>query len=292
MKKKLNILILFSLGFLLYPAFSFSQDAQSTDKKEKDKRPIDPPFDAGVLIDNQTVVVPSAKSLEFLIQHRFGTFNSTTFDLGGLYAPSNIRIALNYSVTNFLQLGIGTTKVNKLQDVNWKWSILNQTRSGSIPISLSYYGNIEFNVRENVNFGQEYTFPHRISYFHQLIISRKLTRRFAVQVNMKYAHFNQIDTIAFPELKHNNLAISLNGKYKITPQLGVIFAYDMPLTTPDMIKPNASMGIEIGTLLHSFQIFLGSYSRISPQNNMVFNTNDFMNKDILLGFNISRLWKF
>jgi len=288
----LNSLILF-LGILFVcPLLGYSQNAESADTKAKDKRAIDPPFDSGILIDNQTVVVPGAKSLEFMIQHRFGTLNSTTFDLAGLYAPSNIRLGLRYSITDNLQFGIGTTKINMLQDVNWKWSILKQTRSGNIPISLTYYGNIAFNVRENVNFGQDYEFSHRLSYFHQIIISRKLTRRLSVQVSGQFAHFNQVDSIAFPDLKHNNFAITVNGRYKVTPQLGVIFSYDMPLTTPEMIKPSAGLGFEIATLSHSFQIFMGSYNRISPQDNMSFNTNDFLNGDILIGFNISRRWRF
>lgn len=292
MKKQYYQLILLSIACLLCSHICFSQDTLSIAGKEKDRRPIDKPFNAGVLLDNQTVVVLRANTLEFMIQHRFGTFSSNSFDFAGLYAPSNIRIGLRYSLTDYLQIGIGSTKFNKLQDINWKWSILKQTRSGSIPLGLTYYGNVEINVREEENFGQEYSFSNRISYFHELIAARKVTRRMSVQTSLKFAHFNQLDTIAVPDLKHNNFAVSLNGKYTMTPQLALIFAYDVPLTTPEQIKSNASLGIEISTRQHSFQIFVGSYNRISPQSNMVFNTNDFTNMDLLLGFNINRFWNF
>jgi hypothetical protein len=292
MNKKISFLLLFTLGLLTYSGVGFSQDTISVVSKGKDKRPIRPPFDSGFLIDQQSVVIPSANTLDFMIQHRFGTMKSTTFDLAGLYAPSNIRIGLRYSLTDYLQLGIGSTKTNKLQDFNWKLRILQQTRSGTIPVSITYFGNLDFSLKEERSFGEEYVFAHRMSYFHQLIVSRKISRSLSVQVSGQFAHFNQIDTISYNGLKHNNLGFSINGKYKITPTFGVIFAYGLPLTTPDQIKPNASLGIEIGTTLHSFQIFLGSYSKISPQGNLIYNTNDFTNMDLLLGFNINRLWKF
>ncbi|MEX0988331.1 MAG: DUF5777 family beta-barrel protein [Bacteroidales bacterium] len=292
MKNKNYLLLFFMMVLVIFSENVNSQDILTDEKQEKDNRPINPPFDAGILIDNQTVVVPSANTLEFMIQHRFGTINSNTFDLAGLYAPSNIRIGLSYSLTDYLQVGLGSTKNNKLQDVNWKLRILRQTRSNRIPVAVTYYGNVETSVRENENFGLEYAFAHRLSYFHQLIVARKINMRLSVQASIQFTHFNLVDTIAFPGLQHNNLGVSLNGKYKITPQLGVIFAYDMPLTTPEIIKPNANLGIEISTLGHSFQIFLGSYSKISPQSNMTLNMNDFTKMDILLGFNINRLWKF
>lgn len=290
MKQCINLY--FTIGFLVCICTAYSQDTTGTEKKEKDKRPVRSPFESGVLIDNQTIVIPSAKTLDFIIQHRFGKLNSGTFDLLGLYAPSNIRIGLNYSIFDYLQVGIGTTKNNKLQDVNWKWSILRQTRSGSIPVALTYYGNIEYNARDKENFGIEYKMPHKITYLHQLIIARKFHRLFSFQLIASYSHYNQVDTIAYPGMKHDNIAISASGRVKVSPQMSVIFEYDHPLTTPEQIKPNISLGIEIGTSSHAFQIFLGSFDKISYQGNYAYNTNDFTQKDILIGFNITRLWNF
>ena len=238
------------------------------------------------------MILPTVHSLEFVIQHRFGKLNSNTFDLIGLYAPSNIRLGLNYTLTDYLQIGIGSTKTNKIQDINWKWRILQQTRSGNIPVALTYYGNVEISVREKESFGQDYAFLQRLSYFHQLIIGHRFGHRLSLQLLTEYSHFNQIDTIAYKGLKHDNLAVSLDGRFKVRPQLNIIFSGDKQLTTPEEIKPNVSLGIEIVTSSHAFQIFVGTYNKISPQDNLTFNTNDFTSKDILLGFNITRLWNF
>jgi hypothetical protein len=42
----------------------------------------------------------------------------------------------------------GTTQDYKLQDLEWKYAILQQTRSNSMPVSLSYYGNMVIEATE------------------------------------------------------------------------------------------------------------------------------------------------
>ena len=62
-------------------------------------------------------------------------------------------------------VGIGTTQNYKLQDIEWKYALLRQTRSNSMPVSLVYYGNMVIDARSYDNLGPEesYKFIHRIS---------------------------------------------------------------------------------------------------------------------------------
>ncbi len=54
-------------------------------------------------------------------------------DLFGLYAPgANIRMGLNYSVINNLQVGYGLTRLNMYSDFSAKYTILEQTRRNTI----------------------------------------------------------------------------------------------------------------------------------------------------------------
>ena len=80
--------------FLIVSVFVFNTFAQ--DSEEKDQ-PVSSTFESGYLIDNQTIFIPDAKTLEFVIQHKFGTMDQGFSDLFGIYAPgSNIRLGLNY----------------------------------------------------------------------------------------------------------------------------------------------------------------------------------------------------
>jgi len=51
-------------------------------------------------------------------------------------------------------VGAGTTKDYKLQDIQWKYLILQQTEDNSIPLSLSYYGNMVLDLRRDDAFGR------------------------------------------------------------------------------------------------------------------------------------------
>ena len=298
-----SVIALFVLVAIL-PTQTIAQDSTKVEApkpKKKSDKPVRSPWNAGMLIETQTDLVWAPKTLEFVIQHRFGNLGSGTFDLAGLYAPSNIRLAFNYGLFKNAQIGIGTTKDKKIQDVNWKYKILTQTRSNSMPIAMTYYGNIEINASEKSTFGtgDNYRFANRVSFFNQFIISRKFSKKLTMQVTLNYAHFNLIDTnvVGMGELKHDNFGFGVAGRYKVGSNTALMLEYDQALTTPENIKPNLSFGVEMGTSAHVFQVFVTTYRAISYQNNMVYNSNDFTKFEddgwgILVGFNMTRNWNF
>ncbi len=267
------------------------QPTEEVVQKPVDK-PVRLPFECGLLIDNQTTVVNSAKTLELIIDHRFGTMDNGITDLYGIYAPSNIQLGLNYSITNKLMVGIGTTKNSKLQDLQWKYILLQQTKSGRIPITIAYYGNAVIDASNETNFGANYVFASRLSYFNQIMISRKFNNILTLQASGGYVHFNSIDS-AF---NNDNVVASLAGRVKISPQSAIIFEYQQPLMNftdnPNASKPNAGIGLEVSTSSHAFQIFVSSYGSILNQHNVMYNTNDFTKGAVMLGFNMTRKWNF
>jgi hypothetical protein len=74
----------------------------------------------------------------------------------------------------------------------------------------------------------------------------------------------------------------------------LIANYDQPLTQHPMNNPNPnlSLGLDFKTSGHEFQLFAGNYGFILPQNNNMYNQNDYTKGQFLIGFNISRLWNF
>ena len=297
-----SVITLFVFAFVFqYEAIAQeSPQVEEVKAKKKSDKPVRSPWMAGMLIETQTDLVWSPKTLEFVIQHRFGNLGSGSFDLAGLYAPSNIRLGFNYGLFKNAQIGFGTTKDKKLQDFNWKYKILTQTKSNSMPIGMAYYGNIEINASESNSFGtgSNYSFANRVSYFNQLIISRKFSKKMTIQATLNYSHFNLIDTnvVGKSELKHDNFGFGVAGRYKVGSNTAIMVEYDQAFTTPEDIKPNLSIGVEMGTSAHVFHVFVTTYRGISYQENMVNNTNDFtkFEKDqplgILIGFNMTRNW--
>ena len=68
--------------------------------------------------------------------------------------------------------------------------------------------------------------------------------------------------------------------------------YNLLITDQNFFDPEPylSLGLEIGTSLHTYQIFCGNYYSIIPQRNNMFNSNNYEDGEFLIGFNIARLW--
>ncbi|MDB5123569.1 MAG: hypothetical protein JWP94_1698 [Mucilaginibacter sp.] len=258
-------------------------------------------FDGNFIIDNQTVMVPIKGTFEFDIQHRFGVVSNGTKDLFGIFGGATMKLGFSYTVVNNLQLGFDATNENMIVDWNLKFAILKQTKSGSMPVSITYFGNAAMDTRKKDNTTLFVTTSDRFSYFNQIIIARKFSDKVSIQVAPSVSHFNNLEGYldpntgkVMPLMKHDNFSIAVAGRYKIAEGVALMANYDQPLTQnpANNPHPNLSFGIEMKTSGHDFEVFFGNYSSLIPQNNNVFNQNDFKKGQFLIGFNISRLWNF
>ncbi len=270
------ILYTMLLAGMLLTAPSFAQ--------EEDK-PIRPPFETTLLIDNQTTVNPYKGALTLEIQHRFSQISSIS-DLFGLYGTANARMALSYGITDKLMVGFGTTRYYKLQDLEWKYSLLTQTREGSIPVSLSYAGNMVLDARNADVFGDPELYKpiHRMSYMNQLIVSRKFGMLISAQVSPTFIWMNAV------EEGYNNLNFSVNTGIRamVLGFHSIILEYEQPVTQSEAdVYPNLALGVEIGTSTHSFRVFAANYNALVKNYNVVYNANNPFDLDYQFGFNIS-----
>lgn len=298
MKKYNKFLALFSALFVLVIASagnSYAQDSTTAPAPKKVK-PAKNTFESIWLLDNQTVMVPIKGTLEFDIQHRFGTVNNGAKDLFGLFAPSNIRLGISYVPIKKLNLGIGITKERMQLDLSAKYALFQQTPH-KMPVSVSYFANVVIDTRDKSNFTYS---VHRYSYFNQLMIARKISSKFSAQVAPSFSWFNNVEGYVdskgvIQKKMHNyHLAIAFMGRYRLTKKSAVIVGYDQPLTQHPMNNPhpNISFGLETTTSSHAFQVFFGNYAGIVPQSNNMFNQNDYTKSQYVIGFNITRLWNF
>ena len=200
-------LLMLALSFCGTSLFAQEGDSIKT-KVSASKKPAKPAFESPQLMDEQSVVVPSAKTLEFNMQHRFGLVNNGIKDLYGLYAPgANIRFNFSYTPINNLSLGFGYAKYKQYLDFNVKYAIVKQRKDWSIPVSVTYFGDLAFDNRENI---YDKT-VHRISYYHELIIATRLSDKISLQLTPSFSHFNAIDSL----FSHDMIAIGLSGRFKI-----------------------------------------------------------------------------
>ena len=301
--------------FLLQTGLLAQDSTGKTEVKAKPVKvkPVKNTFQGIWIIDNQTVMVPAKGTFEMDIQHRFGTVQKGYKDFWGLFAPSNIRLGFGYAPINKLFLGIGITKDKMLWDGSAKYAIMQQTK-GKFPLSITYYGNMAYESRKDAD-GSLYKYSsQRLSFFNQLIIARKITDKFSVQIAPSVSHQNAVKGYytkndstgqeTFKEMKFDHFAIAFSGRYKLTNVLAFMVNYDQPITkhATKNPHPNFSFGLEVNTSNHSFQIFAGNYYSLNPQQNNLYNeynpfgyTNNGTKVEggqFLIGFNITRLWNY
>ena len=305
-------LFLFSLLIL----FSAGLQAQDEEEEKAKPRPERKAFESAVLIDNQSDVVNTEHTLEWNIQHRFGTVENGSKDLWGMFASSNIRLGFSYTPLNRLGVGFGLSKIgnrtgtNPFIDLNVKYKILEQTRENEMPINLTVYGNMGLDTRDKAKFDES---VHRISYFGQLILSRRISKKLSVQGTAMMSHFNAVDSL------YNNdiFGIGLGARFKVSSQGAILFEWTEPLTEHDInstqhgslmrrVGPfrNIAIAYEIATSAHAFQITFGIYRDLIQQYNLAYNStytaqdlfnsnnNDWYKFQYTIGFNMTRLWGF
>jgi Membrane bound beta barrel domain (DUF5777) len=301
-------------------------------------KPVKNTFQSVWISDNQTVIVPVKGTMEMDIMHRFGTWNKGYQDFCGLFAPSNIRIGISYVPINKLNVGIGFTKTTAavipksaissvsgpLWDGSLKYSFITQTK-GKYPVSVSYYVNASYNTKKDPTHDIYRYSSDRLSYFHQILIARKITDKLSVQIAPSLSHHNAVNGY-FTKLNDSTLkinrsmqfehfAVALSVRYKLTAVTSLMINYDQPITKHATNNPNPSLsfGVEFNTSSHSFQLFFTNFYYLNPAINNMYNTNnpfgytDHSTNDsgtpvdestkvkggrFLIGFNVTRLWNY
>lgn len=293
-----------------YASMIFAQETQETKKAVNlnrsllgyfimnESKPVST-YDGGLIIDNQTSMMSSSGTLEMMIQHRFGTMENGIGDFFGIYGTANTRIGLNYSITDWAQIGFGSTKDYKLQDVSFKMNLLRQSRDKKSPVDVTYYMNLSLDARDSSYFGESYQFGNRYAHFHELMVSRRFCDWFSMSVGGSFTHFNQVDSL----YDHDKIALHFVGRVKFSSQSSIIINCDVPLkidgisewykyTNPP--KYNFGIGYEVATATHVFQVFASSGRYLVPQYNVMKNEYAFFKNidNVFIGFNISRVWNF
>jgi hypothetical protein len=303
--------VILGLAFMILGIGSIiAQDSIPAEPEVTQKSLAKPAFESGICMDNITVAIPPAKTLEFVLQHRFGTIQGGWSDLAGIWGASNIRLGLNFSITKNLLVGLGTTKNNRLQDLQVKYTFLHQEKEG-FPLTIAYYFDLSLNATNKTIYGADYKFVNRFAYYNEFLFARRFNNMISAQLGISYTHFNKVDLNADSTAKNDALAISLLARVKISPQSSIVLAYQQPIILnydpafivrsgnnwmeiPKNRAPyaNISLGWEVSTSTHAFHVYMSAAQGILPSEIVMHNTNNFFNGFILIGFNLTRLWTF
>ena len=151
-------------------------------------------FKSTRVINSHSVEFLGAGVLDFRILHRFGRVNGGAYEAFGL-DQARIRLGLDYGITNRLMVGIGRSSYKKESDAFIKYRLLWQSRGkGAIPFSIVLVSGITENGLKFADPERKNYFTSRLAYYHQVIIGRKFSEKFSLQILPTMVHNNIVDS--------------------------------------------------------------------------------------------------
>ncbi len=226
--------------------------------------------------------------LDFRINHRFGMLNQGIRDFFGL-DNATTRIGADYGITEQLMIGVGRSTYLKDYDGFFKYKILRQTTNDRMPFSLSVLGSISIQtVDAYAPSGESYSFNNRLGYVSQLLLARKFSSAFSLQLMPTYLHYN---LVRYRNDPNDIFSLGVGGRIKLTKRLSLTGEYYMLLGDRLRGTKNAlSMGLDIETGGHVFQLLFTNAMGITEKTVIGQTFGDINKGAIHFGFNISRVF--
>jgi hypothetical protein len=253
------------------------------------------------IVNLQSNELPGKGVLQYMILHRFGSFQNDFFhNFLGLH-NAQVRLTLDYGVTDWLNVGIGQSSFNKMYDGFVKYRLLRQsTGKRNMPVSVTGFSSIFYTAqRYSDDFPRETS--TRLSFVHELVVARKFSKRFSAEIVPTVVHYNLTERA---DQDNDVFAIGLGGRYKLTNMhaISVEYVHQLnPFQIQTGIDANGnavfgnsqnalSVGFDIETGGHVFQLFLTNSRGVSDPLVFTQTPGDWLAGDIHFGFNISRVF--
>lgn len=258
-------------------------------------------FNSTKIINNQSTEIVNPGILQFMISHHFsniwnkggGKQNIAQF-FGLNSGVAHTYLSFDYSPLKWMNVGVAMAGSSKYE--GWtKFRILRQqTGVKNIPVTVGWYSMMNVNTAEDPD--NEFS-GNKFSFVNQLLISRKFSNKFSLQLMPTWIHFNVVPY----GVNNSNEVFSLGiaGKYKATSKLNITLEYARQLNMyKNLISKNGaiinynpdllSVGVEISTGTHLFQFYVGSTTDASAIDQLARNNSSIKDGNIAIGFTINR----
>lgn len=247
------------------------------------------------IITSRSIETPSAGEMQFLIAHRFGRVNGGWRDFFGL-DQANIRFDFEYGITDWWSVGWGRSNVYKQWDGFTRVQFLRQsTGKRKMPITAEFLASVAMTSGDWVDPDRKNYISSRASYVFQMMVARKFSRKFSLQVMGTMLHKNLVTS---RNDKNDIFMVGTGARYLLTGSFGLTLEYhylipDRIVSPIDAPKTNHSfsIGFDLETGGHVFQIM--ATNNLGMTEHQYFGsatTGKWTKGDIHIGFNINRVF--
>lgn len=231
----------------------------------------------------------SAGELDIKIQHRFGFISGGIYELWGL-DQSTIRIGADYGVTNSFMIGIGRSSYEKVYDGFLKLKVLRQSTGAKVmPISLQLFTSMAIKTLKPADPDRENYFSNNLYYTFQMLLGRKFSDAFTLQLSPTLVHRNLVAT---PDIANDVFALGVGGRIKLSKRvaLNAEYIYVPPGQIEEIYKNSLSIGFDIETGGHVFQLHFSNSTSMIEKGFVAETLGEWSKGEIHFGFNISRVF--
>jgi hypothetical protein len=290
--KKIALLLVLALGGW------FVSSAQDEAPKPKYAKAT---FNSTRIINMQSTEIVSKGVLQFLISHHFSPIwpkgGESQDNLAGLLGLNSglawTYLSFDYSINDYFNVGLAAAGRNRYEGFAKVKLLRQQTGAKNIPVSLTWYSAFNANAAKDPNIDLTW---NKFSFIHQLLIARKFSNKFSLQLMPTVIHFN---LVPYGVNNSNQVySLGLGGKYKLTPNKNITFEYSRQFNMyKNLIDKNGniydykpdllSLGMEFGTGGHLFQFYIGNTTHSSNIDQLTRNTSKPF-ENLAFGFTINR----
>lgn len=287
--------------FCLLANLVFAQDDLLSSLEKETKEPTTytiATFKGTRLINGHSVETLKKKHMDYLISHRFGEFGDRFFYNFIGFDNANIRMAIEYGLTDNFTVGIGRNSVGKTYDYYGKYKLLKQsTGETSFPVTITAFGSA---ATTTVDTSPSTVFNNNLdrqSFTGQLLIARKFDENLSLQIMPTFVHRNSVEAGD----ENNTMAVGVGGRYKLSKRISFNAEYYYVVRNINYaalgMTPRynaASFGFDIETGGHVFQLHFTN-TRTMIEKSFIPETlgaGDTGLQNFHFGFNISRVFSF
>ncbi len=241
------------------------------------------------LINNHTTELLKPGIMEMRISHRFGAINTGVDEFWGLDQAS-IRLALEYGLNDWINVGLGRTTYQKSVDAFAKVRLL---QNDDATFNIVYYGNTTVNTLPYSDLELDNEFNHRLAFVNQLLISKKVNQSLSLQLMPTIVHKN---LVTYNDDPNTRVTLGAGGKINVTKVTSIQAEYHYRFGDQNSIdyqtyNNSFSLGVGFHTKGHFFECHLTNSAPIIDKGFLTETSGTWMDGDVRIGFNIIRDFK-
>jgi hypothetical protein len=236
------------------------------------------------IITLQSTKLPAKKEFYMVISHRFGSVKGGISEFFG-FDDATTKIGGVYGMTDWLSVSASRHTLLKIYETSAKYRIVRQ--NNKFPFDIVGYNTLDINSGLKKEDYPKIEFSDRLSYVHQLLISRKFSKNLSLELVPSLVHKNLYD----PAIENDSqFTLGAGGRLKLSKRLSFNLEYGHNFDKPDFYKNPLSIGLDVETGGHIFQLIFTNSQAMTESGYLTTATGDWGKGDFFFGFNLYRVF--